>query len=121
MKQVTILNFAFTLGGLSITYTNGTEKTTLKLDAKATCNLFEGAGIIEGFDIDANGEPVIYYTERIWNRPAPAYCMWFEYVKTFPFIQRHAEILIEYLIVTKQIRQSIAKIDYLLRPLKATA
>lgn len=118
----TIINFNLSIAGLVITYANGAENTTtLKYDAKATADLFVNVGINEGMDIDANGEPVIYYTENIYGRKAPAYCLWCDFVKSFPFNQRYAEIIVEYLLDTRATRKALAKINYLLQPLKATA
>ena len=117
----TVNSYSLSIDGLSIAYTSGTEKTILNFDAKAACNLFEDAGMIEGFDIDKNGEPVIYYTESIYGRKAACYCLWFEFVKTFPFIQRHAEILVEHQTDPREFKKTYAKINYLLSPLRQPA
>jgi hypothetical protein len=112
--SVNINSYKLSIDGLTITYTYKQESATLFFDPKATCELFEHVGMIEGFDIDKNGEPIIYYTERIWCRPATAFCLWFEFVKTFPFIQRHAEILVEHLADAREFKKTYDKIDNLL-------
>ena len=119
--MTTVNSYSLSIDGLTIAYTSGSAKTYLFFDPKATCELFESRSMIEGFDIDKNGEPVIYYTETIYGRSATAFCFWCDFVRTFPFILRHAEILVEHLIDTSEFKKTYAKINHLLSPLKKPA
>jgi len=90
MQTITILSASLTLSGLSITHTNG----SLTLCPWNTCQALQDAGMIEGFELDSNGEPVILYTTK---DTAAGYDgqRWCEFVKSFRLTNRYAEMIIE--------------------------
>jgi hypothetical protein len=112
---------AYSLGlhGLLIIYEYKGQKTTLLLDPKATCQTFEDLRIIESFETDSNGEPMILWQDKQFGRPVIEHCLWCEFISSFPCIKRHAEIIIEDRERRKVSRWFHAKIDHLLSPLKA--
>lgn len=121
INSIAVKAFSLTVEGFSFTYTlNGVQKS-FSYDPLATCDLFQKVGLIECFDRDYNGEPVILYTDDQYGRPATGHCLWCDYVRTFGFIQRHAEIIAEYREDERRARKIEAQINYLLHPLKATA
>lgn len=119
MKKVIINNYAFSVNGFHLNYSASRKTFDLTFDAKATADLFKKAGIIEDFDFDKNGEPVILYTEVLYGRPATGFCFWCDYVRTFGFINRHAEIIAEYIESNKSFRKTEAVISQLMQPLTA--
>jgi hypothetical protein len=119
MKQVIINNYAFSVNGFHLNYSTQQQSFDLTFDAKATANLLKQAGIIEDFDLDKNGEPVILYTDSMYGRPVSGFCLWCDYVKTFRFIGRHAEILAEHIEGRKSFMKTKAVISNLLQPLTA--
>lgn len=110
-QDISINTYSFLIEGLTINYRFNGVSNLLKLDPCATCNLFEDMHIIEGFDLDNNGEPVILFT----NQNATGFCFWAEFVKSYPFTQRHAEILAANNASTYEANSIIARIDRLLK------
>lgn len=83
MKQLEILNhFTFNINGLDVTYRYESQTTHLQLCPRATCQLLEDAGLIEGFDLDENGEPVILFTSDS-VRSQYGFDRWNSFVCTF--------------------------------------
>lgn len=115
----TVTSYSFSVNGLSITYTFKGQTTTWTLDPKAACDVFQTVGIVEGWDTDKNSEPVILWQDRMYGRPVVEHCLWVDFVKTFPFIQRHAEIIIEDRERRKASRQFHVTMNRLLLPLQA--
>ncbi|MBD0289217.1 MAG: hypothetical protein ICV79_27935 [Flavisolibacter sp.] len=121
MKQLTITHYSLTTEGLQLSYTFDGQHTNLSLDACSFCELLKEAGAIEDFTTDGNSEPVILYSDS--NEPVGyGYELWCDFIKSFPFNSRVAELLIEHRESTQTYRRTVATIDYLLSPLtKATA
>jgi hypothetical protein len=110
--------FTFNLHGLNITYKHKGETTHLSLCPGAICDLLTEAGLIEGFDLDQNGEPVILFTSDP-VRSQYGFDRWNSFVCTFPISYRMAVKLLEYRESRKASRSFHSTIDYLLQPLKA--
>lgn len=110
--------YTFNIKGLDITYTCKGETTHLQLCPKATCQLLEDAGLIEGFNIDQNGEPVILFTgDNV--RAEYGFDSWSSFVCTFPLSYRMAVKLMEYRESRKAHLSFQATVNHLLSPLKA--
>ena len=114
-----ILSFAFNVNGLEIAIINDNGITTKKFDACATCNLLKRFGSIEDFTTDKNGEPVILFSDN--SEPKGyGYQLWCDFVKSFYFTHRTAEILIEFEEMQMASRKFQARIKALLAPLYST-
>src|SRR5689334_5916792 len=75
-------HYSFNINGLDITYRHDNQTTHLSLCPKATCQLFQDAGLIEGFDFDENNEPVILFTDNTF--PAGyGFDRWNSFVRVF--------------------------------------
>lgn len=94
MTTILINSFSFTTEGLKINYTTEGQTTKLSFDAKASADLFQQFGVIEGWDIDRNGEPVILYTD---NQEGIGYGfeMWCQFVSSFGFNEKYALLIVE--------------------------
>jgi hypothetical protein len=111
-------SYKFNLEGLEITYSNHGHTTHLTLCPKATCQLFQDAGLIEGFDIDQNGEPVILFTDSSF--PAGyGFDYWNSFVCFFRLTYKMAVKLMEYWEDRKGSKTFQAAVSNLLRPLAA--
>jgi hypothetical protein len=109
-----------TIDGLTLIYSVNGQKITAKYDAPATCDLLKNAGLIEDFTTDSNGEPVVLFSDN--NTPVGyGYELWCDFIKSFPFCDRVAEMLAEYRENYKAFARIIGKCNYLLHPLQATA
>lgn len=117
--QLTIQgNYTFNLQGLNITYKVGAKTTQIVLCPKATCQLFQDAGLIEGFDIDQNGEPVILFTDNQF--PAGyGFEYWSGFVVFFKLSRKMAAKLMEYREDRKASQTFQAIVNRLLQPLAA--
>jgi hypothetical protein len=118
MQTVSLNSFSFTLAGLQFNYLVNGKNTILSLDPKATCSLLQVAGMIEGFDTDSNGEPVILFTDHSYPE-GYGFDQWCYFVKFFPISYRIAQTLVEYREENKAFRKAEAKIIYMLQPLQA--
>jgi hypothetical protein len=95
MQTISLTSFAFSVEGFYLCYLYKHDTIRAFYDAKATAQLFQDAGFIEGFDLDKNGEPVILYTDE--TRPQGYNgAQWSDFLKTFPMQKRIAEMLAEY-------------------------
>ena len=87
-------------------------------DPCATCDLLQQIGWIEDFAIDANGEPVILFTKDCedengnWHNLS-GYELWCDFVKSFFFSERVAEMVLDYIASTKQFQKAMQTIDHL--------
>ena len=118
-KQVFILGrFTFNLDGFSADYTYGFERKSLNLCPTSLCRLLTDAGLIEGFDMDANNEPVILFTHD-QVRTDYGFDLWSSFVKTFPISYKMAVKLLEYWESRQEHQDYQAKIVSLLSPLQA--
>lgn len=116
-----VTNYSLTVDGLTITYTFQGQTTTAKYDPMAACDLMKGAGFIEDFTADSNGEPVILFSD---NREPIGYGyeLWCHFVKSFFLTDRVAEMLAEWRERLKNITRFYGKVNYMLYPtLQATA
>lgn len=117
--EVQIINrFYFNVEGINIAYNYKGKTTHLQLCPKATCQLLEDAGMIEGFDIDENGEPVILFTDD-HVRTQYGFDRWNSFVCTFPLSYRMAVKLLEYREARKDHFEFQELISELLLPLQA--
>jgi hypothetical protein len=115
-----VTNFTLTVDGLTLTYTFNGQTTTAKYDPSATCSLLKGAGFIEDFTTDNNGEPVILFSDN--NHPVGyGFELWCHFVKSFFLNDRVAQMLAEWKERCKNVARFNGRINYLLYPLKATA
>jgi hypothetical protein len=115
-----IISFCFAIDGFSITYSDSNrEINSLSFDPLSTCNLFQHFSIIEGFDIDRNGEPVILYTDSYFHQPVTGWSFWCDFVKSYPFTGRHAELIAEAIEDHNYFRNFESIINTLLEPLEA--
>ena len=120
MSTISINSFSLTIAGLQISYAKSGANFITNYDPLATCNLLKDAGLIEDYTGDKNGEPVILYTDN--NEPQGyGFELWCYFVKSFPMGSEVAQMLIEYKEGRKVYNTVMAKINYLLHPLKATA
>ncbi len=94
MNQITIITASLSITGLYTEYATSTGKNTLTLDPYAACQALQTAGMIEGFEMDANNEPVILYSDPM-SALGYGHEHWCNFVKSFPFITRYAEMLLE--------------------------
>lgn len=117
-ELIIIGRFTFNAFGFSATYSINGKRTTLTLCPKATCQLFEEAGLIEGFDLDENMEPVILFTQND-VRSTYGFDRWASFVCTFPVSYRMAVKLLEYREERKAHRAFQSAVDQLLSPLAA--
>lgn len=118
--QLEILGrFTFNLDGFNATYRYNGRTTTLTLCPGALCQLLEDTKLIEGFDLDANGEPVILFSETDPVRAAYGFDRWASFVKTFPISYRMAVKLLEWREERREHREFQARIVTLLSPLQA--
>lgn len=117
--MLTVNAYRFDVNGLLIIYTYKGQKTTWLLDPCAVCEVFEGLGIIEGFEVDhATGEPVILWEDRSFGRPVVEWCHWCDFI-SFGFLHRHAEIIAEAKENSRAFRKSQAIINRLLAPVQS--
>jgi hypothetical protein len=114
--MITVNTFSLSIEGLKLAYAVSNQKTIIKLDARATCNLLQDLNVIEGFDFDKNNEPVIFFTVNTQGINSTGFCFWCDFVKSYPFGQRHAEIIADHLESAKAYRKIINKINTLLQP-----
>lgn len=119
--MITVLNYSFSLYGLSINYQYKGASNTIFFDPCAACEVFSKLRIIDDFQLDSNGEPVIIWEDRQYGCPAMGWCQWYQFAATFKVIQRHAEIIAEARENEKSFRKSEAIINRLLSPLKHSA
>lgn len=125
MKQL-LTSFNLSIAGLQISYSANNSQNILNYDSKATCDLFEDLRIIEGFEIDyKTGEPVILgmrehdYEDQegfVQWTSSPVAISWCDYITTYPFTHRHAELLAEELESNTAHRKILGKINSLLFP-----
>lgn len=117
--QLDILGrFTFDLQGFNATYTYKGETTTLSLCPGALCQLLEDTKLIEGFDLDANGDPVILFTDD-HVMTTYGFDRWNSFVCTFPISYVMAVKLLEYREDCKASQRFQATIANLLSPLQA--
>jgi hypothetical protein len=110
--------FAFNLKGFDVIYSVKGVRTHLRLCPKATCELLQEAGLIEGFEIDKNGEPVILFTDN--TLPAGyGFDQWASFVCFFKISRQMAVKLMEYREDRKKSRSFQTKVNYLLKPAQA--
>jgi hypothetical protein len=123
MSTIQLTSYALIAEGLSITYFYKGDSFTLSYDAKATANLFKELRIIDDFDLDTNGEPVILgerehdYEEEatgqiVWTT-RPVFIFWGDYVKTQPLFKRHFEIIAEAKEEAKASKKLQAQFDFI--------
>jgi hypothetical protein len=118
MTTPIIIKFSLDIKGLKISYFLNQQVYCLAYDPSSTCDLLESLEMIEGFETDSNGEPVILYTDKN-EREGYGYEFWYQFIKSMPLSKRVAEIIIEAsqdLIMFKKISKTI---DWLLQPRKA--
>ena len=119
MQTIEILNrFYFNLEGFNIVYRYKGQTTHLQLCPKATCQLLQDAGLIEGFDIDENGEPVVLFTSNEYPQ-GYGFDRWNSFVCFFPISYRMAARLMEYREDRKASQQVQTTKANLLSPLQA--
>lgn len=110
--------YRFNHQGLDITYTYKGQTTHLQLCPKATCQLLQDAGLIEGFNLDENSEPVILFTDNTY--PAGyGFDRWNSFVCTFKISHRMAQKIMEFREDRKAHEGFQATVAYLLEPLQA--
>lgn len=117
MVTLTIISFSFSIKGLVIIYNNG-ENNVLTLCPLATCDILKDCRFIEDFTIDKNGEPVILYSD-IKEPREYGFCYWCQFVRTFFFSQRVAEMILEYKASFSTYESNMKRINRLLNPSKA--
>ncbi|HEV7333247.1 MAG TPA: hypothetical protein VGN63_19585 [Flavisolibacter sp.] len=110
--------FMFNIEGLNITYVYRRQTTHLQLCPKATCQLLKEAGLIEDFDIDSNGEPVILFSDYTMP-PGYGFDRWNLFVCTFRLSHRMATKLMEYREDRLSSQDFQDQISHLLSPLQA--
>ena len=110
--------FTFNLKGFEATYSVNNVRTRLQLCPKATCQLLQEAGLIEGFDIDENGEPVILFTDNTYPE-GYGFGRWASFVCFFKISYQMAIKLIEFKEDRRLHHLIQAKVISLLQPLHA--
>jgi hypothetical protein len=108
--------FGLSIDGLTLAYSANNVKNIFQFDALSTCNLFQDLNIIEGFDTDKNGEPVILFTQSFGRTPTTGFCFWCDFIRSHPFCKRQAEIIGEQIESAKAKRKLIKRINSLLKP-----
>jgi hypothetical protein len=110
--------FTFNIAGLDITYSYKGQTTHLTLCPKATCDLLKETKLIEDFDIDSNGEPVILFSDNTYP-PGYGFDRWNAFVCSFPISYRMAVKLMTFREDRMASRQFQATVINLLQPLQA--
>lgn len=118
MQKVSLNSFRFDLHGLQLDYDVDGEKSILIFDPCATCDLLKYNKLIEDFDIDKNGEPVILFTDRTYPE-GYGFDQWISFVVFFPIKFRTAQLLLESWKDKQQFEKDEATIGELLSPLEA--
>lgn len=119
MATITLTSFALTISGLKLTYTVDGQKTVRTFDPHATCDFLQGFDLIEGFDQDRNGEPVILFTDNVCGVPQTGYALWFRFVEGYEVSRRMAEIFVDRIEMTRAFAKTQATITRLMKPLQA--
>ena len=118
MKSIDVRYFKLNLQGLSITYTYGSERTSLDLCPGAFCELLKETKLIEDFTLDQNSEPVILFADNHFP-PGYGFDRWSSFVRTFHISYQMAVGLMQYREERLESVQVQATIIHLLAPLQA--
>jgi hypothetical protein len=114
--QLSLTSFRFDVNGLQLDYTLDGENGSLSFDPRATCQLFKENSLIEDFDSDRNGDPVILFCDGTYPE-GYGFDRWNSFVCFFPVNFRTAQLLIEAKFQGQQTRRDLARVSYLLSPL----
>lgn len=114
-----LISFALTIAGLQLIYSVDGKTTNRRFCPHSTCELLQDFNLIEGFDKDRNGEPVILFTDNVCGVCKTGYALWFRFVEGFQVSQRMAEIFVDRIEMTKQSGRTQANIIRLMKPLQA--
>ncbi|MES2620582.1 MAG: hypothetical protein V4615_07010 [Bacteroidota bacterium] len=120
IKSIQITNASLSLSGLLINCRENGIPKTFSLCPKATCQLLADLNQIEDFEIDANGEPVILFTDENAPRGFDGE-QWHMFVQTYHLSNNRAEILAGHLSDKATFARDAATITRLLQPLKSVA
>jgi hypothetical protein len=119
MLQYSINSFSLSIDGLTINYTKGERTINAFFDPFATCDLLLSLNVIEDFDVDRNGEPVVLFVTNNCGVPKTGFALWYLFQKHFNLVKRQIEIIVEHIESMKQARAMNAIINHLLQPLQA--
>lgn len=115
-SAITLKGYALSIDGLQVSYQSCLDRYTLSFDPLATCELFKSVSLIEDFDRDSNGEPVILFTDTNESQ-GYGFELWHRFVQSFPFTEQMAALIADGHYQESSHRKLIDKVNALLTPI----